>query len=478
MKKFLSFLILSIPFLSLAQGTWPIVYPGKAPLAIMMTPDRQIVVWWNLHQTWNLSNNLNHTGPLPVIPSQGNEYNFHYTTSGETKWITEGTPYERLYPFPLSSNNFLLHNPVNDFYTSSNGVIVSPLFAIPNDERILAELGNGQFLSFKGLSPTIQIEIFLRNQSGIITSIRTDQFNKTVYNPITRKFYSIDRYPTTINNVEYALLREFSVSTNSITQDYAVPFLRNFSLDHFLQITDNDEIYMTKDYQIQRFNIQTGVASPVIISDLVLGETIDLRSSNPYTENRACVIQKPALSSYHTIFSRLSAIDFTDPLNITGKQMDTYNFSDGLYLFHNDDLYVAGPMDFGNNCSFGSQQTVFYTGHPQVIITKLNLLSDFNRVNQTAVGNHKQSIENIISFKLSPNPSKNIINIDIKENGLLAKEANYKIIFKNFISNRIVTKKLYHSNTPIDISSLEKGLQIIEVINSKGEKAGSKFIKL
>ena len=135
-------------------------------------------------------------------------------------------------------------------------------------------------------------------------------------------------------------------------------------------------------------------------------------------------------------------------------------------------------MDGGNYCFFGSQQTVFTTGHPQVIITKLNLLSDFNRVNQSVSGNHKQLIENTLSLTLSPNPVQNIISIAIKENGLLAKEENYTIVFKNLTSNRIVMKKLYRSNTPIDISSLEKGLQIVEVINSKGEKAGSKFIKL
>lgn len=477
MKKFLFFLILSIPFLSLAQGTWPIVYPGKAPLAMVMSPDRQICVWWDLHQFWNISNNLNHTGPLPVIPSQGSLYNFHYTTSGETKWVTEGTSLERFSPFPHSSNNFILHAPINDFYTSSNGSLVAPLFVIPNDEKIIAEVGNGEFLSFKYLIIPYQIEIFLRNQSGIITSIRIYQFNKTVYNPITRKLYTIDRYVTNINNVEYALLREFSISTNSITQDYAVPFLRNNFFDRFLQITDNDEIYFIKDLSIQRFDIQTGLATPVSVSNVLLGETLDLVSSNPYTENRACVIQLPRFFN-HTIFSKLTAIDFTDPQYITGKQMNTNNFSSGHYLFHNDDLYLAGPMDGGNYCSFGSQQTFFTTGHPQVIITKLNLLSDFNRINQTTVLNPEQILENTLNLKLSPNPAENFIKIDIEENGLLANNETYTIVFKNLISNRVVARNHYRSNNPIDISSLEKGLQIVEVINAKGRKAGTKFIKL
>ncbi len=108
------------------------------------------------------------------------------------------------------------------------------------------------------------------------------------------------------------------------------------------------------------------------------------------------------------------------------------------------------------------------------------MLNDFSLRSNNIAQEVKKNNNTISDLQLSifPNPSFENLNLDIKRNNHPENIQSYTVIFKNLITNKTTIKQNYFPNSLIDVSNLELGQYFVEVINTKGEKAGSNFIKL
>lgn len=467
------------------SGLWPKVYPGKAPTSLIKTYNEQIIMQWEHPYYYSFVPNLNHIGPLPANGSSG-IFNFHYTKSGFTNWFANNIKD----PFPLINGDIAYKDASglgdNFFVNSFTGIYNNPTYVLPNNERIVAEIGSGIFVTIRASSSPYDAELVLRNSTSLIplnvvTSLSSD---KIIYNRNSGYLYVLHKYWDWINFPATGLIMQkinkYLVTNSSIvlanSGTISFPEIIEGNSCDLLQINDFDEIYFLISNQIKKFDITTNLYSDVSILNLH-DKYYPCYSSNPYTENRAFVESLP--NYQHSEWS-LYSLDLSNSSNITYKQiLSTPLFGRLYYLYDNDTMYLAGT--FINNCQIGTQIMPLNNSIFNVFLTKLNLETDFYRNSTKNIYAEYQELKTpklTLTATISPNPSTENIRINIKSEDKIVTKQPFKIIFKNKISNRVTVIDKYYSGNLIDISRFEKGLHFIEIISSDGQMTSNKLIKI
>jgi hypothetical protein len=473
-------------------GKWPKQYTGKGAgfltkagngiVAFLSTP-------YDFNDGGNLTPNINHLGPLPSQSiTSGNNYTVHYTSTGLTNWTKTGlAPLITLHNGNIQMGGFF-DNSIGAVYTYHDpitGSVVNGPSEVPAGERIIAETNNGGYITISN-SNMLYLHTATGSSSGIFLnptvsfpSLYLESYSK--FNPTSNKLFI---YLLVNGN---PVLRIYSVTSNDISllTEKQLPSLLGLGLYGSLIVNNSDEVF-TISNNSQLVKIDYSVTNPIAVYNavsipgVVNSNMNPLSNIDPYTSN-TCAINKHTSTGFSTYFYDLYLLDL---VNYNKKTIRTTNCYANEYLLDANEVYLGVSSRFNAIYSVGNVQVnSFNSSRFMMSLFKLNLNTDFSRSanNQSILvpeNSITKAITNSFSVVISPNPANNNLKVDIKVTDKANTNDTYTLIFKNTITNRSIVKKGYKSANAIDISSFEKGVHYAEIINSKGEKIDSKFIKL
>lgn len=466
-------------------GRWPKSYTGKYSGYLTKTNDGDIIcthfaTMYQFNNGGSLNPNINHVGPLPLPPSVGvtRDYSVHYTPNGLTNWTKTS-----LLPLICLKNGILqmgyesYSSPGTltnlDYFDAKNGSQVNGPSVVPPGERILAETDNGNFITLNG-----NYNLQIRSITGIGNSLATgisNYFYSSAYkfNPVSNKLfyliydqgYFLRIY--SINGTNLTLINEKQLQSNSYPTDGDIPF-----------VTENDEVYIVFNKQLYKLdynsNSLNAIYNLVNIPSVTNSEIRYVRNGNPYVENKF-MFNRYTLNPINYLGCYL--FDF---YNNTLKSIPVINRTPDEYIIDGDNVYLALHSATTPSFSVGNVQVnQMFPNFWQMNLFKFNLVQDFSRnANPLITQTIKSITTNQLLATISPNPSKNSISIKIIETKKLNTNEKYSLFFKNNFTNTTIVKRDYISGNQIDISTLQRGLNYIEIINSKGEKTVVDFLKL
>lgn len=135
-----------------------------------------------------------------------------------------------------------------------------------------------------------------------------------------------------------------------------------------------------------------------------------------------------------------------------------------------DTMDISGVIVFDQAINFDTTDYVVWMGNGYA---NANAYGRW-QINQLVLDGNNQMLtleENDMSFKISPNPSNDVItinsNIEVNE-----------IILYSSLGNEIYKKSLNGFSTTINIEDFKSGIYFCEIIGSNGLKQKQKFIKL
>jgi hypothetical protein len=429
-------------------GSWPKAYETKPSQSFFKTDDGNILLQMApLPSTPYINHNGVYAGYLTATTLQ-------YNLTGLTSWYTN------LYTFfPLHNGSFQMSD--HNYYNPVTGQAVLGPFLVPSNERIIAETSTGGYISSDEVNSMCWEcglfyvgQIFLHATSGTSTPIAVNSYAKTVFNPTTNRLYIISD-----NN-----LKLYSVTGNTMSLISQTSFLGEVA-----QITNTDKVYVVRNGQLEELNYSGSIGTYALVSALGFNNSSigsnyssGTYSDNPYTENRVLVTN----TSDNFLYVVDLRIMISKKINISSPPL--FN---SRYAFVNDNLYLT----FSAEAPYiiGTQQ-IPLLGSPGTlcVFTKLNLQTDFS-----FSADPFSTLQSPLQATIFPNPSKDWIQIYIKDNILIG-EKKYTIIFRNKLSSKILIQKDYYSGNTINISHLDKGFQYVEIIDSQGNRDTKKFIKL
>lgn len=476
------------------QPAWPKVYLGRYPTSLTKSINGNIFMNWSVYENGFYGGsiagepNLNHNGS-PVLPSNLSgccqQQMTCYNSDGFTTWSKNN--------WPLTSPNFSTSSNIittggNGFFNSTNGQAITPNMTLLPNEKIVAELNNGNFLTIENNSAPVfsdnlqnpfdtllfdQVTIYtntyrIRNSIGTQLSdliIQShDSRMKLKFN--TNKLYiSLDSYrPINWYGAINSKLKVFDLNSNTFN------LTNNFSNTNFelLQISEDNKIYGITVNNTQTgflVNFNNGISIPVSIP--YSNRLWPLENDNPYSENKYIF-----RSDLHS--NEYFSYDF---LNNSIKTINTQNCDLERFVYDGVNVYVAG-IGFSNtlnnigNQNFTLSNTIIFPYKNEVILTKLNLNTDFSRSVPTSQKQSNTPPEP--SFSISPNPSKSEISI---QSGTLNPKQKYTITIGDKVSINQILIKDYSLSTPINITKLQNGINFVTLVDEKGNKLTSTLIK-
>lgn len=375
---------------------------------------------------------------------------------------------------------------VYTYHDPITGAVVSAPSLVPAGERIIAETNSGGYISISN-NNMLYLHTPTGNSSGIFLtsnsafpSLYLESYSK--FNPINNKLFL---YLLVNGN---AVLRIYSVTNNDIfllTEKQLLSSPNGPPQGIF--VNNNDEVFtMTTNSNSQLVQIDYSGTNPIAVYNTVsipgVVNSNMIRASNidPYTNN-TCAISKFTSTGIGTSFCDLYLLDL---ITFNKKTIRTTNCYANDYFLDGNEVYLGVKSQFNAIYSVGNVQVnSFNPNRYMMSVFKLNINTEFSRFTNTQPilapeNSSTKAITNSFSVVISPNPASNNIKIDITVTDKAYTNDTYTLIFKNTITNRSIVKKGYKSANAIDISNFEKGVHYVEIINRKGEKIDSKFIKL
>ena len=259
-------------------GNWPKVYEGKSPYCL--AEDNSNNIFMLVHTGSNISTiNVNHIGAVQAS-SLVDEYTLQYTPSGYTNW-TQSSLYN---PMHVSSTGEIQYYPPTSYVDGATGAVSAGPSFVPSGERILAETGAGEFITYSYSGSTFSV--YTNSGNSGLTSLGT--YYKSIFNPTTNKLFCVEL----VGLSQYLNVYQLSggslslIASNIIPMNYIL-YGYEFALD---QVTPSDLIYTVHNGILQQYNYILNTFTPVSITGLPASNIAPLQSSKLYADDKMAVI--------------------------------------------------------------------------------------------------------------------------------------------------------------------------------------------
>ncbi len=442
---------------------WPKVYSTIDGYHSITKDNKGNIILWTSGIIGN-SNYYNHSGLQPF--NNINYQIFQFTNSGITNWMKE----TGFFVFAFKSGIVELtdsQNPVDKFYNGSSGVPVpSPINNLSPNEHVIAETNTGVVISILNN----QLNSYL-TPSSVPVSCNIGFAGTYIYrfNPNTNNLFV---YGTT--NANIPIFRIFNYSSGVLTPTFTCYPPANFGLVH---LDNQDRCYYLNQSGLYQYDYVNNTIIQVNIPGFNNSNLSIFNSGNNYSSDKYFV--------FNYSDEKIYALDFS---NNTCKKIQTVNFPGSLtgntglsYELDGDDFYLMAGEDFANQgpILIGSQNVPDPHNYSSVplFVTKLSLNNDFSffmapKEDANKTFNNKSSID----VRIAPNPANNILDLTILHKNKNKIEKYLITVTSN--TGRTVLRTNSTLNTKFDISGWPRGVYYVEVVDTKGERTNTSFIKL
>lgn len=400
--------------------------------------------------------NYNHVGTFPSSTVLLNAC-IQFTTAGITNWYTNNgyTP-NFAFQSGIVQLGAIVSGGIYDSYfvNGTTGVTVSPPSGIPLDEVVLAETTNGTIITY--INQTLKVYSPSGNSQASLSGVP----NIYKFNRSTNTLYLSE----TIGGNDYFTMRNFNGTT------FGTPTVLSSNNPILPYIDNTGNFYYISGGVLMEYDYTTSTGSSVSVTGLN-NSNLQLSSQgyrHYYTQDKMIV--------FNSGDNYIYAIDFP---TMTATKVFTTNFASGKFVIEGDMLYLAENWNNTPTSSIGiGSQTIPLPLSTQLpfFITKLSLQNDFSRQASNGFTASKKQEEQL-KITLAPNPSVNIINVNVLKQD---KQSNENYAY--FVTNRNGKVVWQCKNCPpfiqLNISNWEKGVYHIEAINARNEKTVVPFLKL
>jgi hypothetical protein len=422
----------------------------------------------------DIHSNINHNGVLPLGPGHvGVHYNI---ASGVTTWVKDGlTPI-----FALSSGDIQMlsriDNITTSFYNSTTGQPSSSPPFIPANEKIIAEINNGGFITIG--SATINVRLNFLSTSVAFIPLATSIF-KTFFNPFNQRLFVEYRSGSGNALAVYQLTNNNLVLINS-------PALPGYVYS-IVQIDNSDNVYVLNPIteQINLYNFMSNSYSPFNLlgfnNNTIFGtdfwgyyrntEDRFLAVNYDITEKRIYLIN-PSLNQVKSIVYSIS------------PSVPGYNFHFFDYVFDGNDLIFSAMVDLSQGQTILGPQVIPTFHYPSSFITKLNI-ADFNKPAQENILSSSNMFErdgNLVNnsptdeseqIEIFPNPANALVTILSGKNSI----TDIKL---SDMYNNVVLRKIFmgSKNINFSVSTLIPGVYYCSIKTNNGAVINKKIVVL
>ena len=445
----------AIPIVIPPTGTWPKVYDALYPVTFKKDNSDNLLL--SISNLRPITTPINHNGPFPNSINE-NQVIFHYNLNAVTNWFKLNKDVSNTLNNGVTQLYETVGNPpnsfINEYIDGTSGINVNGP-TLPIDEKLLLEINPDIFIT-----RDINFNHFLHNSlfTNPITNI--SNHTKFIFNKNTNMLYVFLSQYFTLNST----LKVYQFNNNSFTLISSNTFVVPTETE-LLQVDDMGNVYLIYDNKLQIFDHVNNIFTPITMPGFSNNDLDGLESDNYNTENRALLFNK--------LENRIYMVDFS---TFSYKKINVQNFSSNnrfllRYIFKDNFVYMTGLLKGFSPTIIGNQTLpVIGSSLQSVFVTKFDLNTDFNFTSLQEAAKPSP-----FEISLSPNPTTNLIKVNSTTN---PSNVSYSVLITNQFGITKFKKQNYVLNSNLDISTLQKGVYFVELINSKGEKSGKSFIKL
>ncbi len=444
------------------ENSWPKAYGSIQESLGLIKSENGNVFLSATKLSFDPNTYYNHVG---LFPSVSEVMAIQYNEFGTTTWLKDDRSCVFAFKSGVVQMECDLCTPQNQFVDGSTGTsATAPLTLIPF-ESVVGEPNSGGFITtvMDFTNPGGPLTTFRAHLSSITSTSAGTGSYLGKYNPVTNNLMVYD-FPNSL------IMYHFDGTSINYVSTLALNISAPYT--HFQEppLVDNqDRVYIIRNGVLKYFD-GTGNLVDVTISGFNNYDLQSIQNVDNYTSNICLVYNKTDHYLYKldlnaSTYKKVACTDVTD------------NWFDLKYIFDNDNVFLAGR--YFDACQIGTQSLPQLPVYPlvKVFITKLNITNDFtlkNTGNPIVLNSKTQSTLKVV---VSPNPASNILGLNILEDVKQA-TTEYSIIVTNRVGKKMIGFKNHTPNSKININSWEKGVYYIQIVNSKGEKTSTSFIKI
>lgn len=355
---------------SICIDYWPKVYYANATPTLSTNGSNNFLA--NVSHAGNLSQNINHVGPLPSPAAVFNT--LHYTGGGITNWakpdliplIFLNSGIVQMGQYDLFGNIISI-----GYYNGVTGALTSGPALVPANEIILAETNNGGFITRDN-----NYNIYIHSPTGNSPPLNVGGiYNRVQFNPNSNMLFV-----WTASQV----IMVYEV----INSNFNLRRSRSFSPATLLQVDNQDIVYLVKDNILQEYFYLTNIYQPVSISGFVNSDISYLWTTAPYTQDK-CMFYKASEAKIYAIDLAITPhIAKYISVDVSSISIEMMSF-----LFDGNDVYISSLVN-NNGGMLGTQaipELPIVPVYTSYFITKMSL-NDFQ-----SRGNGENYLARIIS---------------------------------------------------------------------------------
>jgi hypothetical protein len=432
--------------------------------------------------THDMTINTNHNGG--TVPTAPGTYTVQYDkNSGITTWIQPNM----LPKFVLSTGQVQmltsLMSPLNTLITTVfldpvSGNLTTGPSVVPTNEIILAE-DNGTYITRSTDSLHVHSQLgdtsipFINGAANIV---------KTVYNTATKHLFIQYSSDIILPLAVYSLNNNMLTVINTPSQN---------TLGFLQQVNSLDEAFLFYNVpsigtsRIEKYDFINDLRVPVSIPGFNNINLDFTRSYNPYADDKLMETQMTEGNIYalNTVILQEKKIPYTCQFN------SVCNLGFG-YWFEGDDLYMEVAAD--NQMVTVGNQTISPLGGASIGVTKFNIQTDFSLRPQAEEISVQQNIRSLpveknktidlepVSFikaTLSPNPTKNSLTVNLKQDNDEAAASSFLVSITNSLGVVMFTQTTQQNRFTIDVAAFKTGTYYVTISTNKGDKITRVFMK-
>ena len=430
---------------------------------------------FSYYSSGDIRTNVNHNG---VLPSNPGDFTVQYNkANGITSWVKQD-----LMPlFALNSGDIQMRNSSNpiitSFFNATTGQPSSSPPLVPANEQIIAETNSGGFITISGNN--INVHTNLGSTTTPFIPFATSIF-KSFFNLNSQKLF-IEYYNL---NTFYSTLAVYQLTNNNLS------LINNPSFQDYpgiiIQVNNNDMVYtlgydfISGTNRINQYDYINKQNSAIIIPGFNNNHLfIEAHFCNRYTENGilCAKFDENKIYSINTSTSQFKKIPYSFSTNLPYPPVWN-NIYDG------NDIYLIGIVDGSpmGNLIIGTQ-TIFFYPNQSSYITKLNLITDFERPAQSNIvsssnmferGNLSNSLsEESEQIDIFPNPATDLVTITSSKNSI----TNIQL---SDMYNNVVLRKSFNDSKNINFSvnNLMPGVYYCSIKTKNGVVVNKKVVVL